>query len=367
MARADRSKPRLSAGEALDPDGMTAWMERYIAWMKLKNYSLQSVKGHQSYLTLFIEWCQGRSLFRPQEITKPILESYQRHLFHYRQPRSGKPLSFRAQHLRIMPIKMYFRWLTRQNVLLYNPASELELPKMPKHLPQQVLTAREADQVINQPEVGDVLGLRDRAMLEVLYSTGMRRSELAGLTVYDFDAERGTIMIRQGKGHKDRMVPIGERAIAWVQKYLDEARAELVVEPDEGVLFIGQFGERLTASRLSQIARQYIKAANIGKKGSCHIFRHTAATLMLENGADIRFIQQMLGHAYLSSTQLYTQVSIRQLQKVHALTHPSAKLSPHGYQEHDGTSPSAASSGPSVDGAKLHHLLDREAEQEGES
>jgi integrase/recombinase XerD len=225
-----------------------------------------------------------------------------------------------------MPVKMYFRWLTRQNVLLYNPASELELPKMPKHLPQQVMTSREADQVINQPDVSETLGLRDRAMLEVLYSTGMRRSELAGLTVYDFDAERGTVMIRQGKGHKDRMVPIGERAIAWVRKYLDEARSDLVVEPDEGVLFVGQLGERLTASRLSQIARQYIKSANIGKKGSCHIFRHTAATLMLENGADIRFIQQMLGHAYLSSTQLYTQVSIRQLQKVHALTHPSAKL-----------------------------------------
>jgi integrase/recombinase XerD len=215
MSRAGRKRPRLWAAEALDPDGMAAWMGRYLEWMRLKNYSDRSVNSHQSYLTLFIEWCAARSLSRPEQITKPMLESYQRHLFYFRQPRNGKPLSFRAQHSRIIPVKMYFKWLTRKNVLLYNPASELELPKVPKQLPQQVMSAREADQVINQPEVTETLGLRDRAMLEVLYSTGMRRSELMALTVYDFDAERGTVMIRQGKGRKDRMVPVGQRAIAW--------------------------------------------------------------------------------------------------------------------------------------------------------
>ena len=154
----------------------------------------------------------------------------------------------------------------------------------------------------------------------------MRRFELINLKLYDIDAERGTIMIRQGKGKKDRMVPVGERALAWVEKYLTDVRPSLVVEPDEGTVFLTNQYEPFTKNRLTQLVRNYVDAADIGKKGACHLFRHTMATLMLENGADIRFIQQMLGHARLDTTQIYTQVSIRKLKEIHSVTHPSAKL-----------------------------------------
>jgi integrase/recombinase XerD len=261
----------------------------------------------------------------PQEITKPILERYQRHLFHMRRP-DGRALSFRAQHSRLVPVRGYFKWLTRQNVLLYNPASELELPKLEHRLPRHVLTLSEAEAVMNLPDVREVLGVRDRAVLETFYSTGMRRSELVHLAVFDLDTERGTILIRQGKGKKDRMVPVGERAAAWIEKYLHESRPQLVVGADEGALFLTNTGESFTPNRLSQLVRNYVKEANLGKTGSCHIFRHTAATLMLEGGADIRYIQAMLGHAELSTTQIYTQVSIRKLQQVHRATHPGATL-----------------------------------------
>jgi integrase/recombinase XerD len=127
-------------------------------------------------------------------------------------------------------------------------------------------------------------------------------------------------MVRQGKGKKDRMVPIGERAIAWLERYLRDARPRLVVPPDDGTLFLGATGEELSPNRLSQLVRGYVDAADLGKRGSCHLFRHTVATLMLENGADIRYIQEMLGHAELSTTQIYTQVSIRKLKQVHTLT-----------------------------------------------
>ena len=153
------------------------------------------------------------------------------------------------------------------------------------------------------------MGLRDRAILETLYSTGMRRLELIGLSCYDLDRERGTVMIRQGKGKKDRMIPIGERALAWIDQYLESARPDLVVGQDDGTLFLTNAGEAFTPDRLTQMVRDYVDAADIGKRGSCHLFRHTMATLMLENGADIRFIQAMLGHAELSTTQIYTQVS----------------------------------------------------------
>jgi integrase/recombinase XerD len=172
------------------------------------------------------------------------------------------------------------------------------------------------------------LGKRDRAMLEVLYSTGMRRMELTGLSVYDLDAERGTLMVRQGKGKKDRMVPVGERAIAWIGSYLRDVRPSLTLGADDGTLFLTTFGEAFTANRMTQLVRNYVDAAAIGKRGACHLFRHSMATLMLKGGADIRFIQQMLGHADLSTTQIYTQVSIRKLKQIHTATHPSAKLRP---------------------------------------
>jgi integrase/recombinase XerD len=160
-------------------------------------------------------------------------------------------------------------------------------------------------------------------MLETLYSTGMRRSELAGLSVFDLDRERGTVMIRLGKGKKDRMIPIGERALRWIERYQLEARSQLLATRNQNALFLTTLGEAFMPPRLTELVRDYVIAAKIGKSGSCHLFRHTMATLMLENGADIRFIQAMLGHVDISTTQIYTRVSIRKLKEIHTATHPA--------------------------------------------
>jgi integrase/recombinase XerD len=312
-------------GNPHDAEGLYAWLQRYLEALRVKNYSPRTVENRESYLSFFIAWCEARSIGRPQQVTKPILERYQRHLFHLRKA-DGKPLTFRSQFARLVPVRAYFKWLTRQNVLLWNPASELELPRAERRLPKHVLTESEAELVLSQPDTSEAMGMRDRAILEVLYSTGIRRMEVLHLSVYDLDTERGTLMVRQGKGKKDRMVPIGEQAIAWIERYLSDVRAGLVVPPDGGVLFLTATGEELSPNRLTQLVRDYVNAAGTGKKGACHLFRHTMATLMLENGADIRYIQEMLGHVELSTTQIYTQVSIRRLKAVHALTHPTAKL-----------------------------------------
>jgi hypothetical protein len=165
----------------------------------------------------------------------------------------------------------------------------------------------------------------DREIIETLYSTGMRRLELVRLTLWDLDLERATAMIRQGKGKKDRIIPLGDRAAAWVRKYLDKSRPRLAAEPDDKVVFLSNAGEPLSLNYLTEMVRGYVDAADIGKRGACHLFRHTMATLMLEGGTDIRFIQAMLGHADLKTTQIYTHVAIRQLQEIHRATHP-AKL-----------------------------------------
>src|SRR6185312_14330302 len=172
---------------------------------------------------------------RRRRSPNPSWSATSRSLYHWRK-KNGQPLTFRAQHARLIPIRGFFRWLTRQNHLLYNPASELELPRLEHRLPKHVLSLSEVEQVIRQADIDEPMGLRDRAILETLYSTVMRRSELIGLALFDLDHERGTVMIRQGKGKKDRMVPIGERALKWIDRYEHEVRPALVIGRDPAVL-----------------------------------------------------------------------------------------------------------------------------------
>jgi len=309
-----------------EPGSLAHWARQYETWCRTRGQSERTVQNVRSYLGFFIRWADTRGLSHPHEVTRPIIEAYQRHLFLMRKP-NGRPLSFRSQRARLVPVRGYFSWLTRDNVLLANPAADVQLPRMEKRLPRAVLTAEEAERVIAVPDVADVVGLRDRAILEVFYSCGLRRAELCKLRVVEVDFERHTLFVREGKGRKDRMIPIGSRAVAWVMKYLDESRPHLVLGDDDGTLFLTTTGESITPNRMTQLVRGYIEASGVPKKGSCHVFRHTMATLMLEGGADIRYIQAMLGHVSLETTQIYTQVSIRALVNVHATTHPAAGLS----------------------------------------
>jgi integrase/recombinase XerD len=223
----------------------------------------------------------------------------------------------------------FFRWVVRENALLANPAADLVTPRPERRLPRAVLSPLEAETVMNQPNVHDPIGLRERAMLETLYSTGMRRSELLALKVDDLDAERGTVMIRLGKGRKDWLIPIGERAVVDRQVPARGApRARPGPRRGRGVLFLTELGESLLPEYVTHRLRKYVEGADVGQKGACHIFifRHTMATAMLDHGADIRYVQEMLGHASLSTTQIYTHLSIKKLQKIHAATHPAARL-----------------------------------------
>jgi len=345
--------PRPPVGDVRDPDSLYHHMLRYLAFLSEKNYSPRTIETREAYLRYFTAWCDERSLTKPSQIDRPILERYQRYMFYYRK-RDGEPLSTRSQHSRIIPLRHWFSWLVKKGHLLYSPAADLELPRLEKRLPKAILTAREAETVIAVPDVGNAIGLRDRAILETFYSTGMRRLELINLTVHNIDQERGTVMIRQGKGRKDRLIPIGERALAWVESYKESARPELVTGKDDGTLFLSQWGEPFAPNAMTALVRHHVEKSGVGKKGACHLFRHTMATLMLEGGADIRFIQAMLGHAELSTTEIYTQVSIRLLKSVHAATHPGRMAEAGKHLEAEPTA------------EDLLEALEREADEEGE-
>ena len=327
-SRRGQHTPHRINGDPADLAGFPRLVGEFCQWMGVHGNSPRTIENRRAMLSFLVDWLAERGVTRPVEVTRPMLEGYQRACFHYRK-RDGHPLSFRSQSQRLLAVRAFFKWATRAHLILHNPASEIDLPKVEQRLPRPALSQAEAELVLSMPELADPAGLRDRAMLEVLYATGIRRSELAHLAVFDVDDDRQTLLVRQGKGKRDRMVPIGERALLWVRRYLTEARPRLVAEPDDGTLFVSADGVGFSPDRLTQICRGYVLASGVPKQGACHLFRHTMATLMLEGGADIRYIQAMLGHAELSTTQIYTQVSIRALQAVHAATHPGASNTRH--------------------------------------
>ena len=202
---------------------------------------------------------------------------------------------------------------------------------MEKRLPQAVLTLPEVERLLAVPDVTDPLGIRDRTMLELFYSTGIRRTELCRIELPDVNTERRTLHVRLGKGKKDRVVPIGARAVHWLEHYLQAVRPRLCLDTRTQALFLTGYGGPFNPDVVSRMVAAWLAKAGLKRKGCCHILRHTCATHMLENGADIRFIQQLLGHEKLDTTAIYTEVSIKQLQEVHARCHPSARPQNEGF------------------------------------
>jgi integrase/recombinase XerD len=330
-------------------------MQHYLEYLGVKGHTPAGLYDVERYIRAFIRWSESRALTRPGQVAKADIESYQRYLFHHRKD-DGEPLSIFSQRSALVPLRGFFRWLARENHVPRDPAADLELPRMRHVLPSQVLTAKEAEHVLRQADTHRPGGIRDRAMLEVLYSTGLRRMEIANLRISDIDNERGLVFVSQGKWRKDRWVPIRERALRWVQRYVEQIRPTAATSSDDQTLFLTRNGAPFNESWLSTTISGYITRARIGKHGSCHLFRHTLATLMLENGADIRFIQAMLGHADLKSTQIYAHVSISQLKAVHSVTHPGCKLS-------DGRQRSASPATPCYRGQALKHYLHKLADE----
>ncbi|HET8655023.1 MAG TPA: tyrosine-type recombinase/integrase [Longimicrobiaceae bacterium] len=292
----------------------------HLRWMAAAGYAEATTRARRRHLERFAAWAAPRGITHGREITLPVLERYREALF----PRGSKS----AQAQALSALKQWLGWAARMRHLGANPAAELQIPRLGRRLPASVLTHEEAERVLARPDTTTPTGLRDRAILEVLYSTGIRRAELIALTLADLDASGGALRIRRGKGDKERIVPIGRRALTWVDDYLCHARPRLLRAPDRGVLFLTRRGTALRANRLTERMHRYVLEAGIPKGGACHVFRHTAATLMLDGGADIRAVQEILGHAELSTTQIYTHVSIRRLKEVHAKTHPAEAPAP---------------------------------------
>jgi integrase/recombinase XerD len=299
------------------------YMEAHFEWMLVTGYTPYSVKGRRIAIRRFIAWCDERGIEKPTDISKAILERYQRYLYYYRKT-NGEPLSIGTQAGHLAPLKTWFKWLCRQNHILFNPASELEIPPLPRRLPRYILSIQEVEAILNEAEPTNAYGLRDRALLEFLYSTGLRRMEATNVSRFDVDVHRRVVFVREGKGRKDRVVPIGERALAWLDRYILEARPQLLTA-EHDILFVTDYGEPANPAFIAKRVKVYMEFAKVHKPGATHLFRHAMATHMLEAGADVRILQALLGHSNLNTTEIYTHVSIDHLRAIHDATHP-AKL-----------------------------------------
>ncbi|HYH04887.1 MAG TPA: site-specific tyrosine recombinase XerD [Bacillota bacterium] len=219
-------------------------------------------------------------------------------------------------------IKSYYHFMFREDRIERDPTINLDAPKQEKRLPR-VLSIRDVERLLEQPDLKTPAGIRDRAMLEVLYATGLRVSELISLKVNDFNLEMGYIRCF-GKGSKERIVPLGSVAIKYIRQYLDHARKFLASSPNETVVFLNHHGHGLTRQGFWKIIKKY--AESIGLEGAItpHTLRHSFATHLLENGADLRSVQEMLGHADISTTQIYTHLTKNRIKEVYDKTHPRA-------------------------------------------
>ena len=299
-------------------------IRRYLNGLKMVGYMESTMEVREAYLRWFTTWCHHTGRSQVSAFKRDDIQQYKTYLSHYRRVKDGEHITLESQKKRLFAVFHFFRWLTKTDHLLNDPTEGLTLPKPQRTASQPTLTIEEMETLLAQPDLTTSTGLRNRALLETLYSTGIRSMEMSKAVLTDLDIHQGLLYIPQGKGGDSRLVPIGMRATNWIDKYLLEVRPLFNPRDQYPHLFISKTGGSLTPSSISEIVRRYKKEAGIEKQGGAHLFRHTAATLMMENGADMLSVQAFLGHKKLQTTEIYTRVSKEKLKEVYLLTHPAA-------------------------------------------
>lgn len=292
---------------------------KFVEHMKAAGFSERTVPDYAHNVRLFLDYLAELGIENIAEADRQILADYQARVL--LQAHRGKALSPSTRKARLTCVRTFYRYLLKAGIVLYDPAEDLDLPKRPKTLPRNILTKKEIGQLLSAPDLEKPLGLRDRAIIEVFYATGIRVSELCDLTLQDIDLSAGELRINQGKNKKDRLVPLGEIACDFLSLYLHEARPKLA-DSSQAALFVTKNGRPFCRTNMSFLISRYGRKAGLKKGSSPHALRHTCATHLLKGKADIRQIQELLGHASVATTQRYTQVEIGDLKKVLKRCHP---------------------------------------------
>ena len=293
---------------------MDQYLDQFLHYLVVeKGLSQNTIEAYGHGLTRFFDHLRGRRIQDIREVGKFDVQGFLLAL-------KKKKLGAKSIVRNLSAVRSFFRFLIQEGILEANPLENLESPKVARTLPE-ILSLKEIEQILEQPDVQTPLGVRDRAMLEMLYATGMRVSELTHLPTHQVSLEGGYVLL-YGKGSKERIVPLGSEAMKWVALYLKTGRGVLSKGKDSPILFINRSGKGMSRQRFWRSLKNYAQRAGLHKRITPHLLRHSFASHLLEGGADLRSVQMMLGHVDISTTQIYTHVTGERLKQVHKRYHP---------------------------------------------
>jgi integrase/recombinase XerD len=296
-------------------------LELFIEDLARRNYSPATMKEYRHYTEKFFGYLTGKDSSDLKSVTLEMILDYTKYLEHYRR-RGGKRYSQASKDNALKAVRQFFHFLKRKDLILLDPTEGMPPIHARDQFPRSILTRSEVELLLAQPNTKTLTGFRDRTIMETLYSTGIRRQEVCRLTIYDIDFSAGLLRVNEGKGRKDRVVPIGKVAVRYVKEYLENVRPKLLKGRSGKALFLNQKGLPFEPNSLGNIIWRHVRRAGFKKQVSCHSFRHTCATEMLRGGSSVRYVQEMLGHAHIKTTQVYTRVVPMDLKKVHRTSHP---------------------------------------------
>ena len=288
----------------------------YLHYLKVeRGLSENTIASYGIDLKLFLEYLRENEIPSFKQVNKEVIVNYMQSEKNNNKANSSILRS-------VSSLRKFFQYLAQEKIIEKDPMLLIDTPKKKQHLPQ-VLTKEEVEKLLHSPNTGQVLGLRDRAMLELMYATGLRISEIINLKLEDLHLTMGTLQTL-GKGHKERIVPVSDEAIKWINRYLEEARPKLLKQKRSNYLFLNFHGNNLTRQGVWKNLKAEVRKVGIQKNITPHTLRHSFATHILENGADLRIVQELLGHADISTTQIYTHLSNKQLADIYNRAHPRA-------------------------------------------
>lgn len=303
--------------------------------LKVKNYSPATIRTYSDYLQRFFSFLREKEIADIRQVSRQLLKDYQLKLTEHgsrsspsrgkSRDRDPKPYTSATIAINIRAIKRFFEYLEKTNQILINPAEHIKEPKKETRLPRVVLSNDEAMKILEQPNLSTLRGIRDRTVLEVFYSTGIRLEEMANLTIYDCDLQGGFLRVNKGKFAKDRVIPLGKHAVRFLKEYITHVRPHYTKNKPVRTLFVNREGLPLSKTMIQILVKSYAREAGIKKKVTPHVFRHSFATSLVKNGADITAVQKMLGHSDLRVTQLYTRVAGVEVKRTHSRHHPREK------------------------------------------
>jgi len=292
-------------------------LNRYVSYLEVeKNASPYTVRNYSSDLIDFLNFLRDKGVNSLKEVDRHILRDYLSRL-------TDKGIVKVSLARKLSAIRSFYRYLMREEILSQNPLEGTSSPKQDKRLPS-FLTIEEVKRLLSAPDLSTPQGLRNRALIELIYASGLRVSELAKLNLEQLDLDSREIRV-WGKGSKERVALMGKPAASALASYLKEGRPKLLGQKKSSALFINRQGERLIERRVQKIIEECAKGAGIGKRVYPHLLRHSFATHLLDGGADLRVVQELLGHSSLSSTQVYTHVTRSQAKKIYLKAHPMAE------------------------------------------